>query len=317
MKILRCLLSVVLLCSFAVAGEGQTAGTGEMDGFPGQFLKLESVAGDRQKLCTPVASYVNGEGREAVLIGAVHVADDAYYARLNELFRQYDVLLFEMIGGEGLQRQEELQRKLDRSKPLAGLTLEEAREWNRMVAWRKKHHQGDMSILLKLLGNAYRELSEQLGLQTQHDGIDYSPAHFVHADMTLREFRQAQAGKGESFASLMMKSALSSLAQKPGRYQPNEFGMMVNFLSGNTVGLKNEVMRMIAYSPLEALEDTVILEGRNAKCMEIFDQCRKKNYGRIGIFYGAAHLPGLHRELLKRGYRLKDVRWLAAWSTEE
>ena len=32
-----------------------------------------------------------------------------------------------MIGGEGLRREEELRRKIDRNKPMGGLTLEEAR----------------------------------------------------------------------------------------------------------------------------------------------------------------------------------------------
>ena len=51
--------------------------------------------------------------------------------------------------------------------------------------------------------------------------------------------------------------------------------------------------------------------------MEVFDQLRGKGVCRIGIFYGAAHLPGLHGALLERGYRLRDVQWLPAWSTME
>ena len=71
-----------------------------------------------------------------------------------------------------------------------------------------------------LLGGAYKELSYILGLQTQHQGIDYSAAHFVHADMTLDEFRKAQARKGESIAGLMLKSVLSSLVEKTTKGQP-------------------------------------------------------------------------------------------------
>ncbi|MFR4222308.1 MAG: hypothetical protein ACLT38_00355 [Akkermansia sp.] len=114
--------------------------------------------------------------------------------------------------------------------------------------------------------------------------------------MTLAEFRQAQASKGENFASLMLKSMLSSLVEKPGAYQPNEFGMMVDLLAGNKAGLKNELMRIFAHAPND-LEDTVILEGRNSKCMEVFDRWSGKGVRRIGVFYGAAHLPGLHGAL--------------------
>lgn len=316
MKMLRCFLAVFLLCSPVLAADASAAGKEAYEGYPGRYMLLESLSRDRQCLSTPVASYVDGRGREVALIGAIHVAEPGYYAQLNKLFTGYDVLLFEMIGGEGLQREEELRRKLDRSKPLAGLTLEEAREWNRMVEWRKKRIQDEKSFLLGLLGRAYQELSDAMGLQTQHQGIDYSGPHFVHADMTLDEFQRAQAAKGESFAGLMLKSVLSSLVEKPGKYQPNELGLMVDLLAGNKAGLKNELMRILANAP-NGLEDTVILEGRNAKCMEVFDQWCGKDVRKIGIFYGAAHLPGLHQELMKRGYRLRDVLWLPAWSTKE
>lgn len=316
MNMLRCLLAVFLWCSPVLAADAPAAEKEEHGGYPGRYMLLESSSRDRQSLSTPVASYVDAEGREVALIGAIHVAEAEYYARLNKLFGGYDVLLFEMIGGEGLQREQELRRKLDRSKPLGGLTLEEAREWNRIVEWRRRSAEKERSFLLGLLGSAYQELGKALNLQTQHQGIDYSAPRFVHADMTLEEFRQAQARKGESFAGLMLKSALSSLVKKPGAYQPNEFGMMLDLLSGNKAGLKNELMRIFSNAP-DDLEDTVILEGRNAKCMEVFDQWSGGNARKIGIFYGAAHLPGLHRELVKRGYRLRDVRWLPAWSTLE
>ncbi|MFR1411290.1 MAG: hypothetical protein ACLSUW_02610 [Akkermansia sp.] len=47
--------------------------------------------------------------------------------------------------------------------------------------------------------------------------------------------------------------------------------MMADFLAGNKTGLKNKLMGMMANAP-NGLENTVILEGRNAKCMEVFDR---------------------------------------------
>lgn len=315
MNMLRGILCVFLLGSSVLAASDSGRKEEEHGGYPATYLRLRVLSPDRQDLSTPVASYVNDAGQKVDLIGAVHVAEPEYYARLNWLFEEYDMLLFEMIGGEGMQRWEELRRKIDRSMPLGGLTLEEAREWNRMAAGNKKRKQLDMTLLLNLLGGFYKKASNVLELQTQHEGIDYSPAHFVHADMTAYEFMQAQSRKRESFAGLMIKSAASSLLKGEQGYQPDELGMMMDLITGNTDGLKNELMRVLAHTPADALEDTVILEGRNARCMEVFDQRRGGGASRIGIFYGAAHLPGLHAELLKRGYRLQEVRWIPAWST--
>lgn len=317
MNMLRGILCVFLLGSSVLAASDSGRKEEEHGGYPATYLRLRVLSPDRQDLSTPVASYVNDAGQKVDLIGAVHVAEPEYYARLNWLFEEYDMLLFEMIGGEGMQRWEELRRKIDRSMPLGGLTLEEAREWNRMAAGNKKRKQLDMTLLLNLLGGFYKKASNVLELQTQHEGIDYSPSHFVHADMTAYEFMQAQSRKRESFAGLMIKSATSSLLKGEQGYQPNELGMMMDLITGNTDGLKNELMRVLVHTPADALEDTVILEGRNAKCMEVFDQRRGGGVSRIGIFYGAAHLPGLHGELLKRGYRLQEVRWLPAWSTRK
>ncbi|MFQ7535729.1 MAG: hypothetical protein ACLRPT_11775 [Akkermansia muciniphila] len=45
------------------------------------------------------------------------------------------------------------------------------------------------------LGGVYKKFSDILGLQTQRQGIDYSAAHFVHADMTLDEFARRRPEK--------------------------------------------------------------------------------------------------------------------------
>ena len=173
-------------------------------------------------------------------------------------------------------------------------------------------------------------ISSQIAMHTLYGGVVPELASRKHiekinqvitqaltdADMTLDEFREAQARKGESIAGLMLKSVLSSLVEKTGTNRAGEFGLMADFLAGNKTGLKNKLMGMMANAP-NGLENTVILEGRNAKCMEVFDRWSGKGVRRIGVFYGAAHLPGLHGALLERGYRLREVRWLPAWSTRE
>ena len=175
---------------------------------------------------------------------------------------------------------------------------------------------GGKVFLMELLGGAYKELSDMLGLQTQHQGIDYSAAHFVHADMTLDEFRKAQARKGESIAGLMLKSVLSSLVEKTGTNRAGEFGLMADFLAGNKTGLKNKLMGMMANAP-NGLENTVILEGRNAKCMEVFDRWSGKGVRRIGVFTERRIFPACTVLFWNAATVSGEVRWLPAWSTRE
>lgn len=119
MKLLHCFLAVLWWCSPIPAADIPDAEKAEYGGYPGRYILLDSPQPDRQSLSTPVAAYVHDNGMEVALIGAIHVAEPEYYDRLNKLFRRYDVLLFEMIGGEGLRREEELRRK-DRPQQAAG-----------------------------------------------------------------------------------------------------------------------------------------------------------------------------------------------------
>ena len=120
MRLLHCFLAALWWCSPAPAEDISAAEKAEYGGYPGRYVLLDSSSRDRQSLSTPVAVYVHDNGVEAALIGAIHVAEPEYYDRLNKLFGRYDVLLFEMVGGEGLRREEELRRRIDRSKPLGG-----------------------------------------------------------------------------------------------------------------------------------------------------------------------------------------------------
>ena len=55
------------------------------------------------RLQTSVTGYQKGDVT-VHLIGAVHIADKKYYEILNESFAKYDALLFEMVGGENINK---------------------------------------------------------------------------------------------------------------------------------------------------------------------------------------------------------------------
>ncbi|MDO4410440.1 MAG: hypothetical protein Q4C05_04060 [Akkermansia sp.] len=283
--------------------------------FPERFMKYEKIAQDEYQLSTPILSYEGKEGNVVELVGAVHVAEKEYYARLNKLFATYQLLFFEMVGGECLQRVAYLEKKIDRSKPLWGLTLEEAREWNQLQRMGEIVKKQNEAGLIKYIGGMYKKMAQALNIASQTEAVDYSPAHFVHADMSHSEFVEAQEQANETMSSIALNEMWRNM-KDPEAYKGNDMKLLSDFITGNMTGLKNELMKILASSSKNTMENTVILEGRNKKCFEIFDQVMSENNApRVGIFYGAAHLPGMHKEMQKRGYRLTQVRWEVAWST--
>jgi len=62
------------------------------------YIRFEEDA-TGARLQTGISTFRNAQGVTVDLIGAIHVADHAYYAKLNERFKHYDALLYEMVGG--------------------------------------------------------------------------------------------------------------------------------------------------------------------------------------------------------------------------
>ncbi len=96
-------------------------------------------------------------GAEVDLIGAVHIADKSYYKTLNEMFRSYEALLYEMV-----------------TDP-------------EMVKQLKKGNVKDRSAISALQGG----MKEALGLSFQLEEIDYDAKNFVHADMNPKSSARA------------------------------------------------------------------------------------------------------------------------------
>ena len=89
MKILRHLFASLTLSAFCVAAEAKH-----------ESIRIEEDA-TTARLQTAIATWEK-EGVHVDLIGAIHIADKAYYETLNQTFTKYESLLFEMVGGEKL-----------------------------------------------------------------------------------------------------------------------------------------------------------------------------------------------------------------------
>lgn len=260
-----------------------------------------SQAEDRQTeyLEVPIVSYSLHEGFlkdiQVDFFGAVHLGDKAYYESLNERFRSYDSVLFELVSeGDNLP-----ERGGERSD--------------------------------SLLGTVQRGLSNLLGLSFQLDEIDYRAKNFVHADLTPAQLSAAMAARGESLPQLLMKiiklSSDPEIArglQAQGSADPLEgINPLLIILRGPTAQDKLRIRKFMAKGLVGSDAVLKLLDGeagfslitdRNAAVVSVLRREVAAGKRKLAIFYGVGHLPDLHKRLTDDlGFSLKKVEWVRAW----
>lgn len=239
---------------------------------------------------TAVGHFRNQAGVEVDLVGAVHIADLAYFEDLNQRFKKYDAVLYELVGGP---------------MPKEGSIEDRPRSGN--LAW---------------VGELHARMKQVLALESQLSRINYQAPNFVHADMTVEQFEEAKEKKNESFLGLMFKAftVQSELAGNQGYTGPGLVKLMEILLrqDGATelkrlIGREFDSMETLM-AGMEAGEGTVIVSERNRIALKVMDEQIKKGSKRLAIFYGAAHLPSMEKTLKERGFQLVKSEWLKAWS---
>ena len=280
---LSSILSSALLAAEKINEEDQSA---DID-----FIRFNETE-FKAALETASAKYINDDGVEVELIGAVHIADKKYYQDLNTQFEKYDSLLYEMVGG-------------DPDKPL---TKED-------LAANKKN---PMRFFQLLIGGMMK-------LDFQLDHIDYTAKNFVHADMTMETFQKRQKAKGENLFSLIEKSIeAQENAQSQNKKQFN-FASMFKLLNdeGGPNGMKlalgrqfHEIESMIG--GMEGPDGSVIVAERNVTALKVMEKEIKKGKKNLGIFYGAAHLPDFDKRLIEEyGFKRTEKTWNPAWKIQK
>ncbi|MGJ8644127.1 MAG: hypothetical protein ACSHX9_12020 [Luteolibacter sp.] len=261
--------------------------TGE-ESLAGDFIRVKE-AEESTKLQTAVFGYEK-DGVRVDLIGAIHIADKRYFEFLNEWFENYEVLLFEMVGGENLGGGKQ------------PIVVDEVAE--------NEEEEGNK---LAGLGKIYGAMEKALGLTGQGVLIDYFAENFVHADLTMAEFEALQEERGESMLSFMIQAGLS--ADKPEK-DPNSIRLMRGILTGRSDLVKLELMHTMAAGDTQIDSvggENVIIADRNAKCMQVLEREIAEGNKKLGIFYGAAHFPDMERRLLAMGFERVSEKWLTAW----
>lgn len=272
------------------AAENQTVTTNEKDDAlkNPEFMRVAEKDGKPTALQTAVATYkmpsADGTGDvEVALIGAVHIAEATYYSRLNQLFRQYDSLLFEMV-----------------MDPDGGVPDPEERG-------------------LSPVSTIQVGMKSALELAFQLDEIDYKAKNFVHADMTPKEFFDAMESRKEGLLAMLFRSAGASLAQQSSG-QSNDLEVMAAMMSGDAKGLRKAfaLQMELADGQMAAIAGkdgkSVLITERNDAAFRVLKKEIKGGKKKIGIFYGAGHLKDMHKKLEKEfGGKLVELQWLDAW----
>lgn len=219
-------------------------------------------------------------GAKVDLVGAVHIADKAYYEDLQKRFDRYDAVLFEMVGGDQLERLP--------SGPDAA----------------KREASG--------LSKLYAMVAKFLNLSGQADILDYRKENFVHADLTLEEFSRLQSERKESLLSFAIKSSTSGDKSQ----EPDPQKLLRAVLSGKPNQTKLELIHSLGGGDdqVAALAgESVIISDRNKKALSVLDQQLAQGRRNLAIFYGAAHFVDMNQRMLERGFRLMGTEWLTAW----
>ncbi len=254
------------------------------------FLRL-SRDSDKQPefLETAVVHYVPDDAAKDVsidLIGAVHIGDKAYYEKLNKLFEDYDVLLYELVAKDGTRI------------PKGG-----GKGSNHPVAVM----QTGMKDML--------ELEHQL----QH--VDYQAANFVHADMTPDAFSQSMADRGENIWTIVFRMMGHQLAQQnknPDR-QPEADLLLAMFDKNRALAMKRILAEQFddleeAMSVFAGPGGSTLITERNKRALQVLGEQLAAGKKRIGVFYGAGHMPDMEERLVKDFDVHRDSeRWIVAW----
>jgi hypothetical protein len=246
---------------------------GPLRGDDAQFIRVDEDA-KAARLQTAVTRFEKN-GAKVDLIGAVHIGDRKYYEALNERFAGYEVLLFEMIGGDDIKPE-------------------------------PQQEEGEGSLLHVIYDNAARVL----GLVGQVDHIDYHAKNFLHADLSIREFTEKQEERGESIFKFMLSAEQTGKVPDPLKFVYGLFAKRPDLLKLSlihTLGGGDDQIASLA-------GDNVIIGDRNVRCLEVMDRELAAGRKSVGIFYGAAHYPDMQRRLLEQGFVRTNHEWVTAWN---
>ncbi len=263
------------------------------------YIRFVQEAGTPDRLQTAVASF--HKGRTTVdLVAVVHLGDKAYFENVNAFLKDYDLVLYEMVGGKY-------------SPPPA----------NAVAA------PPGIEEMVSVRG-VQQMASQFLGLEFQLDGIEYESPNFLHADVDAGEYQELMEARNQNFGTLFTRAMSIADTADLGGIPTDDAAMsamlgkiMSAVTTGNSAELKRTIAPLMAeaesfITQLEGDDGTVLVTERNKLVMKKLDEeLKMRPLKRVAIFYGGGHMPDLEKRILAQGYEKGTVAWADAWTIPE
>ncbi|PCI75389.1 MAG: hypothetical protein COB20_13065 [SAR86 cluster bacterium] len=243
------------------------------------------------ELQTAIVSFENEAGVQLNLVAAVHLGEQEYYAELNDYFTTQDVVLYELVA-----------------------------EPDQVPV------RGGSESSTSLIGFIQQAMAGFLNLGFQLDEIDYTQSNFLHADLTPSQLDELMASKKENFFTMFLNLAMAQIAeQNASPNEPLSSFTLLSLINAMNSENQNAALKFLFAQELgrsggvivgEELEQQLTLLGdRNKAALRVLgDALQNPDYRRISIFYGAAHMPGIEREIsATTGFARTGLRWQSAW----
>ena len=130
------------------------------------------------------------------------------------------------------------------------------------------------------------------------------------------------AQRDESFLKLMLEMMGAAMAMQNTKGRASDADILFALFAKDRPRRLKRVMST-QFSDLEGMmsviegdDGSTIIGQRNRKALEVLRREMSKGKKRIGIFYGAGHLPDMEQRLAE-GFGmypdLKTTKWLTAW----
>lgn len=257
-----------------------------------QWIRVASDGqGDPLAMQVAIVRYKgSARGRPVMvdLVGAVHVGDASYYAQLNKRFAGYDALLYELVAPEGTV-----------------IRPEDAEKGRSVV------------------GSLQNGMSSMLELEHQLAKIDYSRPNFIHADMSPDEFFKSMENRGEGLLQMYFRMLGQGIAVQSKQAADGK-SMDLDLLRAMFAPDRARRLKIVFAEQMTNMESllggmggeagSTIITERNKAALAVLKSQLEAGKSRLGIFYGAGHLPDMDKRLRAEFALLpEEITWLNAW----